>query len=134
MRRAREPEAAVDELKRPVHEVRLVSCMTDGNFLDHGDFAPVRGPAQVLGARSTPTPESAFAADHGGLLRRTGRRAGGVPHSAAPAGWRQEALRCLRMIADGVLDRSAQLQIAVGHPSKGLSFYGWQVGADSPAF
>ena len=54
--------------------------------------------------------------------------------SAAPAGWRQEALRCLRMIADGVLDRSAQLQIAVGHPSKGLSFYGWQVGADSPAF
>ena len=51
------------------------------------------------------------------------------PGRLAPRG----ALRCLRMIADGVLDRPAQLQIAVGHPSKELSFYGWQVGADSPA-
>ena len=114
-----DPEAAADELRRCVTELKFVGAMlfprTGPNYLDHSSFRPI---FEVAAELKVPLyihpgvpPEAVREACYGDFGFATN-----LMLSTGGWGWHAEAgLAALRLILAGTFDRHPDLQIILGH-------------------
>ncbi|MEA3176537.1 MAG: uncharacterized protein QOI59_60 [Gammaproteobacteria bacterium] len=118
------PDAAADELERCITELgfrgALINGMTQGRFLDHPDFEPVLGRAELLDVpiylHPGLPPAAVRHAYYDDLPGQTG-----FLLSISGWGWHAEtALHVLRLVLSGRLDSHPRLKLIVGHMGEGL--------------
>ncbi len=114
-----DPDAAADELRRCVTELKFVGAMlfprTGLNYLDHSSFRPIFEAAAELKVplyiHPGVPPQAVREACYGGFDFTTN-----LMLSTGGWGWHAEAgLAALRLILAGTFDRHPDLQIILGH-------------------
>jgi predicted TIM-barrel fold metal-dependent hydrolase len=121
-----DPQAAVAELERTIHEYGFKGAMINGHvrgrYLDDKFFWPVLERAEALDVpiylHPTQPPKAVIEASYAGFSAV-------VSDMLAGPGWGwhiETAIHVIRLILGGVFDRYPKLQIVVGHMGEGLPF------------
>jgi predicted TIM-barrel fold metal-dependent hydrolase len=121
-----DPQAAVAELERTIHEYGFKGAMINGHvrgrYLDDKFFWPVLERAEALDVpiylHPTQPPKAVIEASYAGFSPV-------VSDMLAGPGWGwhiETAIHVIRLILGGVFDRYPKLQIVVGHMGEGLPF------------
>ena len=121
-----DPQAAVAELERTIHELRLQGSHDQrpcqGRYLDDKFFWPILERAEALNVpiylHPTQPPKAVIDASYAGFSPM-------VSDMLAGPGWGwhiETAIHVIRLILGGVFDRYPKLQIVVGHMGEGLPF------------
>jgi predicted TIM-barrel fold metal-dependent hydrolase len=114
-----DPEAAADELRRCINELKFVGAMlfprTGANYLDHSSHRPIFEVAAELNVpiylHPGVPPEAVREACYSGFGTATN-----LMLSTGGWGWHAEAgLAALRLILAGTFDRHPNLQLILGH-------------------
>src|ERR1700727_41800 len=120
-----DPQAAVAELERTIHEHGFKGAAINGHvrgrYLDDKFFWPVLERAEALDVpiylHPTQPPKAVIEASYSGFSP-------GVSDLLAGPGWGwhiETAIHVIRLILGGVFDRYPKLQIVIGHMREGLS-------------
>jgi uncharacterized protein len=121
-----DPDAAAEELRRAVTELRfrgaLVNGTTHGRFLDDRSFWPVFAEAERLHVpiylHPAPPPPAVWDAYYDGLAPEVASLLG-----TSAWGWHVETgLHVLRLVLAGVFDRNPGLQVVIGHLGEAVPF------------
>jgi predicted TIM-barrel fold metal-dependent hydrolase len=121
-----DPQAAVAELERAIHECGVKGAVINGHvggrYLDDKFFWPILERAEALDVpiylHPTPPPKAVIEASYAGFSPM-------VSDMLAGPGWGwhiETAIHVIRLILGGVFDRYPELQIVVGHMGEGLPF------------
>jgi uncharacterized protein len=121
-----DPQAAVAELERTIHECGFKGAVINGHvrgrYLDDKFFWPILGRAEALNVpiylHPTQPPKAVIEASYAGFSPV-------VSDMLAGPGWGwhiETAIRVIRLILGGVFDQYPELQIVVGHMGEGLPF------------
>jgi uncharacterized protein len=128
-----DPDAAAEELRRAVVDLRFRGAMlhgtTHGRFLDDRFFWPIFAEAERLRVpvylHPAPPPAAVREAYYAGL-------APDVASALATSAWGwhvETGLHALRLVVAGLFDRHPALQVVVGHLGEAVPFLLWR--ADS---
>ena len=121
-----DPQAAVAEMERTIHDYGFKGVMINGHvqgrYLDDKFFWPILERAEALNVpiylHPTQPPKAVIEASYSGFSPI-------VSDMLAGPGWGwhiETAIHVLRLILGGVFDTYPQLQIVVGHMGEGLPF------------
>jgi predicted TIM-barrel fold metal-dependent hydrolase len=121
-----DPQAAVAELERTIHEYGFKGAVINGHvkgrYLDDRFFWPILERAEALNVpiylHPTQPPKAVIEASYAGFSPV-------VSDMLAGPGWGwhiETAIHVIRLILGGVFDRYPELQIVVGHMGEGLPF------------
>ena len=121
-----DPQAAVAELERTIHDYGFKGAMINGHvqgrYLDDKFFWPILERAEALNVpiylHPTQPPKAVIDASYSGFAPM-------VSDMLAGPGWGwhiETAIHVIRLILGGVFDRYPKLQIVVGHMGEGLPF------------
>jgi predicted TIM-barrel fold metal-dependent hydrolase len=121
-----DPQAAVAELERTIHEYGFKGAMINGHvsgrYLDDKFFWPILERAEALDVpiylHPTQPPKAVIEASYAGFSPV-------VSDMLAGPGWGwhiETAIHVIRLILGGVFDRYPKLQIVIGHMGEGLPF------------
>ena len=126
-----DPQAAVAELERTVHEHGFkgvaINGHVQGRYLDDNFFWPILERAEKLNVpiylHPTPPPKAVIEASYRGFSPM-------VSDLLAGPGWGwhiETAVHVIRLILGGVFDKFPQLQIVIGHMGEGLPYSLWRI-------